>query len=188
MKLLSSIAIGAVALCVTACNSKKTVAVIEEQPVVEVVKVNRPSGGNGVQALPKAVVYKTNGDFIHNVPVTLSADRKEIVSYPAPSDITENSLPVVLDNGYLLDRRGVNGNSAFLKFTYKEYSELKQAPSIKELKEMIIGGAEVIELVVLPMTLEQALGDISRCNKLVDEKFPGCDVVVQRRAIQLTPQ
>lgn len=188
MNHLATIAIGAVALGVAACSSSKSsTEPAKAIPAPQVVSM-QPTGGNSVSALPKAVVYRTNGNFIHNVPVTLSADRKEIVSFPAPTDITEGSLPVELDNGYLLDRRGVGPNTAFTTYTYKEYSELKTAPSLKELKEAIIGGAEVVELVVLPMTLTTALDEIPECNRLVKEGFPGCEIKLHRRAIQINPQ
>ena len=37
---------------------------------------------------PKAVIYKTNGDYNDNVPVNLNADRTSFVSYPDPSDVS----------------------------------------------------------------------------------------------------
>ncbi len=184
----ATIAIGAAALCVAACSTAKS-STPQSQPAAGLQIVSmQPTGSAPAAALPKAVVYRTNGNFINNVPITLSADRKDIVSFPAPSDITDSSLPVELDNGYLLDRRGVGANTAFTIYTYKEYSELKNAPSLKELKEAIIGGAEVVELVVLPMTLPTAMDNISECNRLVKEGFPGCEIKLRRHAIQLNPQ
>lgn len=184
---ITSIAIAAAALCVAACSSTKT-ATEAQSPIAPPQIVKSTTGGNPAAAMPKAVVYRTNGDFIHNVPITLSADRKQIISYPAPSDLSASSLPVELNDGYLLDRRGISANTAFTKYTYDEYSRMTTAPSLKELKEAIIGGAEVVEIVVLPMTLTQALDNIQACNTLVKDGFPGCDIKLQRRAIQINQQ
>ena len=184
---ITSIAIAAAALCVAACSSTKT-ATEAQSPIAPPQIVKNTTGGDQAAAMPKAVIYRTNGDFIHNVPITLSADRKQIISYPAPSDLSASSLPVELNDGYLLDRRGISANTAFTKYTYDEYSRMTTAPSLKELKEAIIGGAEVVEIVVLPMTLTQALDNIQACNTLVKDGFPGCDIKLQRRAIQINQQ
>lgn len=184
---ITSIAIAAAALCVAACSSTKT-ATEAQSPIAPPQIVKNTTGGAPAAAMPKAVIYRTNGDFIHNVPITLSADRKQIISYPAPSDLSASSLPVELNDGYLLDRRGISANTAFTKYTYDEYSRMTTAPSLKELKEAIIGGAEVVEIVVLPMTLTQALDNIPACNTLVKDGFPGCDIKLQRRAIQINQQ
>lgn len=56
--------------------------------------------------VPQAVIYRTDGDYFDNVPVTL--DRRggtALVSYPAPGDLTKSSMPIRLAEGYLLDRR-----------------------------------------------------------------------------------
>ena len=76
-----------------------------EQPVV--------IGTKKQMAYPKAVIYKTNGNFSNNVPITLSADSKKLISFPAPSDITEQTAPIKLSQGYWLDRRGISPNTAF---------------------------------------------------------------------------
>lgn len=145
-------------------------------------------GGQEAAVRPMAIVYKTNGNFNNNVPITLSADRKEIISFPAPSDISVSSAPIQLAEGYLLDRRGIGENTAFTQYTYESYSALKQAPSLKLLNESIIRGAEIVEIVRLPMTLTEAINDTTRCNTIIRNGFPDCDVVLHRHAIQLTPQ
>lgn len=145
-------------------------------------------GGQEAAVRPMAIVYKTNGNFNDNVPITLSADRKEIISFPAPSDISVSSAPIQLAEGYLLDRRGIGENTAFTQYTYESYSALKRAPSLKLLNESIIRGAEVVEIVRLPMTLTEAINDTTRCNSIIRNGFPDCDVVLHRHAIQLTPQ
>lgn len=119
-------------------------------------------------AMPPAMVYKTNGDYFNNVPVTLNAERTEIVSFPAPTDITDASLPLRFAGGWLLDRRGVTENSAFLDYTYKEYRKLKQTPTSAELMEHIIPGSEVTEMRRLPIPLWKAIDDPVEASKLVD--------------------
>lgn len=100
-------------------------------------KNTKPSGVTG----PGVIVYKTTDNYFFHVPVTLSQDKKTLVSYPAPSDLLLNgelALPVKLEGGYLLDRRGINENSAFLKWTYYEYSRLDHTPKPEELMRMIL--------------------------------------------------
>lgn len=98
---------------------------------------------------PPTLVYKTKANYNNLVPVLLSEDKKEIISYPAPSDLKVNgsyALPIVLNKGYLLDNRGIGINVAFLKITYEEYSKLEKAPSLKELYKLIIDNDPLIEL------------------------------------------
>ncbi len=98
---------------------------------------------------PPVLVYKTKANYNNLVPVILSDDRTEIVSYPHPGDIKTGSgfsLPVILNDGYLLDNRGIGKNVAFLKMTYEEYTKLANAPSIKELYDNIVDKDPLIEL------------------------------------------
>ena len=98
---------------------------------------------------PPALVYKTSEDYNNLVPVILSDDKTEIVSYPAPTDVTTGNgyqTPTVLNGGYLLDNRGIGKNVAFLKLTYEEYSKLPYPPEPKELYELIIDTDPLTEL------------------------------------------
>ena len=90
---------------------------------------------------PTAIVYKTKANYTKQVPVMLSDDKLEIISYPHPNDLkTGNDFhyPTLLENGYLLDNKGIDKNVAFLKYTYEEYSKLPEAPPLKTLMEAII--------------------------------------------------
>ncbi len=94
-----------------------------------------------VNAQAPLIVYKTVADYYHNVPVTLNETKDRIVSFPAPSDLFyggELALPVKLNQGYLLDRRGVNVHTAFTSYTYEVYSKLDSPPSMQELYDSII--------------------------------------------------
>jgi len=102
-----------------------------------------------VAALPHIVIYKTANDYGNNVPVLLSDDKTQIVSYPHPTDLFfgENlALPAQLNNGYLLDNRGIAKNVAFLKYTYEEYEKLKDVPTLHELQRNIIDKDPLTEL------------------------------------------
>jgi hypothetical protein len=112
------------------------------------VKRNKPAI-SGVKAAPPALVYKTRKDYSNNVAVILSDDKKTIVSYPDPKDITkENNYlkPTKLKKGYLLDNRGVGPNVAYLKMTCAQYAALPKAPSLNALMKMIIDKNPMTEL------------------------------------------
>lgn len=146
------------------------------------------SAPRSVTAIPKAVIYRTNGDFNNLVPITMSPSGQSVLSFPAPSDITPAQSPVPLIDGYLLDRRGINAYTAFTKFTYSEYSRLSSTPSTKELKEAILPGAEVTEIVRLPITAIAAASDTALCNDYISNHFADCEIILKRKAVQLTPQ
>lgn len=96
------------------------------------------------------IVYKTRANYDTLVPVILSEDRSEIVSYPDPRDLImppsgdkpalkkQYTLPVKLEEGYLLDNRGVGIYTAFLDMSYREYSALTQPPLLEELNQRIL--------------------------------------------------
>lgn len=90
---------------------------------------------------PRAYIYQTNADYSVYVPVILSDDKKELNSYPAPGDLYfkgELALPLQLEKGFFLDRRGINPLAAFTKWTYAEYVELKQAPTQEAIMGMLL--------------------------------------------------
>lgn len=94
-------------------------------------------------------VYKTNANYNNLVPVLLSDDKSEIISYPDPKDLKAGYtylLPTLLAKGYLLDNKGINKNVAFLKLSYQEYSELKEIPSVKDLYGYIFDKEPLFEL------------------------------------------
>ena len=115
--------------------------------------------------MPRAVVYKTNGDYNDHVAVNLDADGKTLVSYPAVSDVSASSSALPVARGWLLDRRGGTGlNTAFLTWTYAEYAAMKSTPSQAEIMAHSIPGAEVTEVRRLSMSASQARQDTSAVN------------------------
>jgi hypothetical protein len=139
MKILASFFL--LSLGVAGCQSNgRTVRVETEKPkeIAPQLKASRP-----------VLIYKTKADYDPLVPVTLSGDKSQIVSYPHPADVKtggEFPLPTRLNNGYLLDNRGVGKNVAFLKLSYEEYSNLKAVPSLKDLYDLIIDKEPLVEL------------------------------------------
>jgi hypothetical protein len=101
-----------------------------------------------VAASPHTLIYKTRKDYSKYVPVELSADKKSVVSYPAPSDVAAMAklTPVRLHKHYLMSRSGVSPNTAYLCMTIEAYSRLPQAPSSEELLKMIRDKAPVKDL------------------------------------------
>ena len=98
---------------------------------------------------PPVLVYKTKANYNNLVPVLLSDDKSEIISYPHPTDIKSgdtHALPTILKEGYLIDNRGIGKNVAFLKLTYEEYAALSEAPMLKKMYALIIDKDPLIEL------------------------------------------
>lgn len=129
--------------------------------------------------IPSAIVYKTNGDYNNNVAVGLNSARTQITSYPDPTDVSAASAPVVLEGGYLLDRRGIGASSGFLSITYSDYHALKSVPSTEELRSMLIPDAQVTFMAALPITASEAARDIDKVNSYVKEGFKGCDIILK---------
>ncbi|NCA75579.1 MAG: hypothetical protein EOM90_04530 [Alphaproteobacteria bacterium] len=98
---------------------------------------------------PELIVYKTRKDYSKNVPVILNADRTAVESYPGIRDIYyqgQLAYPTQLEQGYLLDNRGINTGVAFLKITYEAYAVLSATPSSSELYKMIEDKDPLLEM------------------------------------------
>lgn len=124
--------------------------------------------------VPNAVIYKTKMDYSQFVPVNLDATKSRIVSYPHPTDLSKNSTPLKLINGWLLDRRGITVNSAFTSFTYDDYSKLSNAPRIRVLEEKIIDDDPFVAIVQLPIPASEAVADTAKCNEIIRTAMQSC--------------
>ena len=116
------------------------------------------------------IVYKTKADYNNYIPVILSDNKIEIISYPAPSDVVStNKLlkPTPLNNGYLLDNKGINRNVAFVKITYEEYAKFQNVPSLKELLSLIIDKNPLLEIYDCGIRTN-LIDDIKKINNLID--------------------
>lgn len=167
------------------CHSQKKAT---ENVISETPRMTQQMIGGESNYLPKLHIYRTNGDYINNVPIMLSADGKSVVSFPAPSDISMQSLPLELSDGWLIDRRGVGGNSVFTRYTYEEYMNLSQTPSVAQLIEAVIPGSGVTEIVELPFNQSEAFGNsrekivlIKNCDALIKDGLQGCKVLYRQK-------
>jgi hypothetical protein len=121
------------------CHKNTTQGVVQNiTPAQGVAKVTAP-----------VIIYKTNEDFYKRVPVVLNDEKTDIISYPDIKDVYYNgelAYPTRLENGFLLDNRGIGKNVAFLTYTYEEYSKLAATPSKDELMSKIINKNPLIAL------------------------------------------
>lgn len=102
--------------------------------------VSDPTNRYPLHAMPPVIIYKTKANYNMHVPVSLSPDKKTLLSYPAVQDVYYQgalAIPTLLLNGYLLDNRGIDTNSVFLNYTYETYSALTQTPLPEELLKNI---------------------------------------------------
>lgn len=116
---------------------------------------------------PSVIIYKTRKDYADYVPIGLSADKKTITSYPDKTDIyykVELATPTRLVNGFLLDNRGVNLNSAFLDYTYNEYSKLAETPTVEILLKHILDKEPFTEMYSCKCSR-----DTAELNRLIKE-------------------
>ena len=151
-------AVSIIAAGATGCKCSKN-TVKQEETTTSVVKEKAAISGNVPDAtynwitppakqefaLPNVIIYKTKADYSKNVPIRLDDEKTTITSYPGQTDI-KNQEPRPLQYGFLLDKRGVNLNTAFLKYTYAEYMALKEIPSMAELFKNIIDADPFTEM------------------------------------------
>lgn len=121
---------------------------------------------NKVYKLPQASAFRMSGNYSNNVAIGMNANG-DITYFPAPTDITADSKPIDLGNGWWLNRQGIGENAIFTKYTFAEYAALPQVPSIAQLKNSVIPGAHVTQMVELPMTPGDALKNISDLKEYV---------------------
>lgn len=129
--------------------------------------------------MPRAVIYRTDGNCRDNVPVVLNPADGDFVSFPGPGDVSDLTTPMPLTQGWLLDRAGmITPNTAFLNWTMGEYHALDSVPATATLKRHIIPGARVTAIVRLPMTYGESQQDTAAVNALIRQGLPGCDVIL----------
>lgn len=121
-----------------------------------------------VNALPKATAFRMSGDYADHVAIRVSDDG-QLIYYPAPTDITSNSAPMDLGDGWWLNRQGIGEGYQFTRYTFKEYAALKETPSHKELLESLIPGAKVTEIRKLPYTASEAMQHLPEIKALLSK-------------------
>jgi len=108
-----------------------------------------PASSSSSQAGPPAIIYKTKSDYYDKVPVTLSEDKSKVISYPGSRDVYYKgnlAYPTKLNDGFLLDNRGINENVAFLDITYEVFSRSMRAYTAEELHKMILDDDPITEM------------------------------------------
>lgn len=160
MKLTTITLIAALAtISLSGCKTTKT-------EMAETVNVT-PLVSGTVKAIPKAVVYKMEGNAgPENVPVTVNPSTGELISFPGPRDVVGQE-PIALGQGWYLDRRGISANSRFTRWTYAEYQNLKSVPSAAEIKAAIIPDARVKDIRHLQMPPWEAAADTAAIKKFL---------------------
>lgn len=144
-----------------------------------------PRGGGSAAFIPRALIYRTDGDYQHNVPITVGPDGN-IISFPAPTDLRYTS-PVPVADGWLLDRRGVGERTRFTRYTYAQYETLATPPTLEQLRQAIIPGARVTQAYSLPMTNSEAANDTAAVNTLIRQGLPGCTQVIDMPRVMVDP-
>ena len=120
---------------------------------------------------PQLIIYKTRGNYNNLIPVLLSDDKSQIISYPHPKDIKigdEFQFPTMLNKEYLIDNRGITRNIAFLKITYDEYSKLENVPSLEYLYSMIVDKNPLVEYYNCGLSSDYK-DKIQLLNKMIDD-------------------
>lgn len=173
MTLLSIMALGGgMSSCNTSSASSAGPLIVREAP-------SHLLGGGVHNALPQARIYRTSTDVDALVPVTINPIDGSLVSYPAPTDITANSMPVALRDGWWLDRRGVGPDTRFINYTYSRYRDLSEAPSPAEILNAIMPDARVTEIVTLPFKVGAATP--ARVDSLISAGLPGCEITYKAK-------
>ncbi len=109
-----------IAIFIASCNNPQKTTVTPPQKTAQLSR-------------PDFVIYRTKGNYDELVALQLNEEKNKIVSYPAVRDIQNAKMPEKLAEGFLLDRRGINKNTAFLDYTYQEYSRLSKTPPTDSL-------------------------------------------------------
>ncbi len=162
---------GFVAFILVLLMAGQSCRVSQESPKTQAaeMKDKENQGARLVGALPPMIIYKTKADYRFNVPVTLNPEKTAVIIFPAPTDLNyegELAVPAILEQDYLLDFRGINQNTAFLSITYEEYSKLEQAPSPRELFEMVLDKDPFTEIYICGVK-EGREADIAKALEMI---------------------
>lgn len=158
MKLLSYLALVGSIIAISSCSSPKkvvSVPVAFAQPAAAVpVASTIPAEREGM--VLKATVFRMSGDYADNVAVTLD-EAGNLAYFPAPSDVTSHSAPMLIGDGWWLNRQGLGANSVFTDYSFAQYASLQNVPTPEEIKAHIIPGAKVTEMMRLPIAAYDAM-------------------------------
>ena len=126
------------------------------------------------------IIYKTKNDYSRQVPVILNKEKNKVISYPAPADVYYRgklAKPKQLQDGFLLDVRGIDKNAAFLSLTYEEYVGLEKTPTADSLLRLVLdpdpftmiyrcGTRNEYDNLEAQLNLMITSGDLQKCTRL----------------------
>jgi len=166
--------ITAISIIFFSCSKKTTPSKAQTPTEINAEdSTQNPTLGSAVQVSgPAVIVYKTKVDYFDKVPVNLSKDKKTLISYPATTDIYykgELALPTKLNNGYLLDNRGITKGVAFLNISYKSYSTIEITPPPELIFKMILDDDPLVEMYNCG-TRNEYQDIVNELNILIDKK------------------
>jgi hypothetical protein len=139
-----------------------------DKPEIATIPDN-PAANTLVNALPPLVIYKTRFDYQMLVPVTLNPEKTAVTDFPAPTDLFyegELAIPANLEQGYMLDFRGVNRNTAFLRMTYEQYGSFDHIPTAAELFPLVLDPDPFTEIYICGVK-QGKQADIIKANELI---------------------
>ncbi|MBD5322201.1 MAG: hypothetical protein K2G05_08335 [Duncaniella sp.] len=173
------VAAGALGSCSSSRSGAGSSDVLPSPEAFEKAGFGAYRSAPGPAVLPNAHIYRTSIDVDALVPVTVNPATGQLISYPAPTDITGASMPVVLKDGWLLDRRGVGADTRFINYTYSQYHDLAEAPSVERLLQSIVPDARVTEIVELPYKIGEVTPAMA--DSLISAGLPRCEVILQNK-------
>lgn len=132
---------------------------------------SRPLIGTGQsrQAIPAATAMRLKPDLADKVAVTFGPDGR-LSYFPAPSDISADSAPLPLGDGWYLNRQGISANSVFTRWTFSQYAALPSVPTREEIKEAVIPGSRVTEMTTLPFDINRAAENLPAIKSFLNIK------------------
>lgn len=147
------------------CKTKKS-----EQPTPEPAPVEANAvvigGGKNLARIPKATAFRTTPQYANHVAVNIHPDGS-LSYWPAPTDLSEQSKPVDLGNGWWLNRQGFSSDAVFLTYTIDEYRKLKNITA-DEVRKAIIPESQITEFIRLPYNINEASSHIEAIKKYLN--------------------
>lgn len=132
------------------------------KPPVKIMTVKQ------AKAMAKATAFKMNGEYSKNIGVTLDPEGN-LSYFPDPKDITADSEPLDLGNGWWLNRQGLGPNSVFTNYTFPEFASLPEVPTPEQFKNEIIPGSHVLQFVELPYNIGEAPSHIDEIKQYLKD-------------------
>jgi len=125
------------------------------------------------------VIYKTRDKTLNSVPIYLSEDKRSIIGYPGPGDLSNGKhflYPIKLKKGYLLAQKKVTPNTVFVNMSFEEYSRLENTLPLDILKKMILDYSPFTEYYECGKFKDYDT-ELKEIVKLVDRDFEDCVTV-----------